>query len=225
MENVVYHIHNPTEVQRPSKLSSFLNKISKFFFFLGIILIFFAYLPSLVFWIEGTFFGTKDNFKLTEAEVQNLTAEPAVEEKYMPPYDPRLPKENRLIVQAIGVDTPIQEATYDNFEEALKNGVWRVSDFGAPGEEGIPVILAAHRYGYIYWTNTFRRLNSFYNLPKLKVGDVVEIYWHQRKFTYEIYAESRGEEITDYSANLILYTCESLNGPVRIFKYARLLKI
>ena len=83
------------------------------------------------------------------------------------------------------------------------------------------MILAAHRWGYVYWTNSFRTLNSFYNLPKLAVGDKIEIIWNQRKYLYEIYDSGTGDKITDYSANLILYTCELWNSPTRIFKYAK----
>ena len=64
-------------------------------------------------------------------------------------------------------------------------------DFGTPLDRTKPVILAAHRFGYLAWTNLYRRKNSFYNLPKLKEGDLVEITYKQRKYTYEIYAESR----------------------------------
>jgi hypothetical protein len=59
----------------------------------------------------------------------------------------------------------------------------------------------------------------------VKVGDTVEMNWRQRRYIYEVYAEEKGEEITDYDADLILYTCESLNSSVRIVKYARLLEI
>ena len=57
------------------------------------------------------------------------------------------------------------------------------------------------------------------------MGDTVEIIWKQRKYVYEIYKEEEGEEISDYTADLILYTCESLKSPIRIFRYARLLEI
>ncbi|HLE49636.1 MAG TPA: sortase, partial [Patescibacteria group bacterium] len=133
--------------------------------------------------------------------------------------------------------------------EILKTGVWRVPDFGTPEDDGpsepvergadsqigpselvergadsqigLPIILAAHRFGYVTWTNSFRTLNSFYSLPKLKVGDRVEIVWNQRKYVYEIYKEETGTAITDYTADLILYTCDLWNSPTRIFKYAR----
>jgi sortase (surface protein transpeptidase) len=75
------------------------------------------------------------------------------------------------------------------------------------------------------WTDKFRHDNSFFNLPKLKVGDTLEIVYQQRKYTYEVYAENTGPEIMDYTADLILYTCENLTGDTRIFKYARLINL
>lgn len=236
MEHIIYSHEEGTFIAPPPlmphegqsfkhKVSKNFSRISKIFAYLGIALLLIAYLPSIIFWLQGIGFGAGDYFELSKTEVGALSEENNHPSEYVPAYDPKLPKENRLTILAIGVNTPIQEATYDNYEQALRRGVWRVSDFGAPTIAGKPTILAAHRYGYLAWTNTFRRLNSFFNLPKLKVGDLVEISWQQRKYRYEIYAEDRGEAISDYSADLILYTCESLNGPVRIFKYARLIKI
>lgn len=136
-----------------------------------------------------------------------------------PPFDPSLPEENGLIIEKIRVRGEIHEG--ENWAEILKTGVWRVPNFGTPDNNALPIILAAHRFGYVTWTNSFRTLNSFYNLPKLKVGDQVEVVWDQRKYVYEIYKEETGTKITDYTANLILYTCELWNSPTRIFKYAK----
>lgn len=144
---------------------------------------------------------------------------------YQPKFDASLPTQNKLSIPAIGVNTVLEEAMYDNYESALKKGVWRAPDYGTPFDRSMPTILAAHRFGYLAWTGIFRNKSSFYNLPKLKLGDTVEVIWRQRKYTYEVYAEAKGDSISDYSADLILYTCETLNGPVRIFKYARLLEI
>ncbi|HLE49544.1 MAG TPA: hypothetical protein VI791_00170, partial [Patescibacteria group bacterium] len=102
----------------------------------------------------------------------------------LPLFDPSLPKENGLLIEKIGVRGEIHEG--DNWAEILKTGVWRVPDFGTPEDDALPIILAAHRFGYVTWTNSFRTLNSFYSLPKLKVGDRVEIVWNQRKYVYEI---------------------------------------
>lgn len=144
---------------------------------------------------------------------------------YTPPYNANLSVENKLVIPSIGVDTIINEASLENFEEALRLGVWRAPDFATPVTQNKPIILAAHRFGYLKWDNDYRRQNSFYNLPKLTAGNTVEIVWRQRKYTYAIYSTQEGEEITDYSADLILYTCRDLTSSARIFVYARLLEI
>lgn len=202
-------------------------KISKILAVAGVALILFTYVPTAFAWSKNVVEANIAGFGLTQTEVQHLSTVPASSTKinYLPPVDLRLPKENKLVIPSIGVDTTLQEATYNNYEEALKKGVWRVSDFGSPPDQSRPTILAAHRFGYLAWTNLFRRENSFYNLPKLEIGDTVEIDYQQRKYVYEVYGEGKGTEITDYSADLILYTCESLTGPERIFKYARLLRV
>lgn len=140
-------------------------------------------------------------------------------EQILPVFDPSLPEDNGIIIDKIGVRGQIHEG--ENWAAILKTGVWRVPDFGTPEDARQPVILAAHRWGYVTWTNSFRTLNSFYNLPKLNIGDQIQIVWNQRKYIYEIYGSEIGDKITDYSANLILYTCELWNSPTRIFKYAK----
>jgi hypothetical protein len=138
----------------------------------------------------------------------------------LPPFDTSLPKENMIIIPKIGLHTEIREG--ETWEEALRYGVWRVPDFGVPVLPGRPVILAAHRFGYLVWTNSYRRANSFFNLPKLQNGDRVELVWAQRKYVYEIFEGYTDTEIKDYDADLILYTCEVLNSDRRIFRVARL---
>ncbi len=137
----------------------------------------------------------------------------------LPPFDPSLPTDNGLIIDKIKVRGQIHEG--DDWQSLLKTGIWRVPNFGTPDNNQQPIILAAHRWGYLSWTNSFRTLNSFYNLPKLEVGDQVEIDWNQRKYIYEVYKSEIGDKISDYSANLILYTCELWNSPTRILKYAK----
>lgn len=137
--------------------------------------------------------------------------------------DKTLPEGHYLSIPKIGVDTVIWEGEGDNYEKALRKGVWRVNDFAEPENPGgKPIILAAHRFGYIDWTQDYRLKNSFYNLPKLINGDMVEIVWNQRRYTYQIQRVEEGPEITDYSSDLILYTCKFLVSPIRIFAYAKL---
>jgi sortase (surface protein transpeptidase) len=160
-----------------------------------------------------------------KSKIETIVSDNSQKNVYQPRTDLNLPLENMLIIPAIGVKTNLNEAGYDNLEGALKKGVWRVPDYGTPYSRDYPTILAAHRYGYLKWSVAYRLKNSFYNLPKLGEGDVVEVVWRQRKYIYEVYATSEGEEISDYSADLILYTCEALNSPIRVFKYARLLTV
>ena len=140
-------------------------------------------------------------------------------ESPLPPVDLSLPKENGLIIESIGVRGEIHQG--DDWEEILKTGIWQVPNFGSPKENDQPIILAAHRWGYLDWTSQFRHLNSFYNLPTLSIEDKIIINWNQRQYIYEVYEEEVGEKITNYSADLILYTCQLWNSPIRIIKYAK----
>jgi len=136
----------------------------------------------------------------------------------LPDFDPSLPEKNGLIIEKIGVRGEIHEG--DDWKNILKQGIWRVPNFGTPNRTGQPVILAAHRWGYLEWSAAFRKLNSFYSLPQLTTGDKIKITWEQREYEYTIYSTETGTAITDYKANLILYTCQLWNSPVRYFVYA-----
>lgn len=157
-----------------------------------------------------------------QAAVPNVQTIPPIAEVEK---DISLPEGHYLSIPKIGVDTILWEAPSDRYEDALRKGVWRVADFASPDKpEGKSVILAAHRFGYLEWTQNYRLKNSFYDLPKLKNGDMVEIVWNQHRYTYQIQKVEEGTEITDYSSDLIMYTCKFLVSPIRIFVYAKLVK-
>lgn len=215
------------KIKKLQRKQGLILKLSKIFLLLSGLFLVLSFAPSV--WYS---LGAKvDDFsvailKTVTGKEKDVEITPTVQlPEWQPPFNASLSRDTILVIPSIRVDTKVNESTYENYESALRLGVWRVPDFGTPADRGKPVILAAHRFGYVTWTNLYRRHNSFYNLPKLKVGDLVEITYKQRKYTYEVYGEGRGEEVTDYSANLILYTCETLNSGIRIFKYARLLKI
>lgn len=214
------------QIKKFQKKQDLVLKLTKIFLGLGGLFFVLSFAPSV--WYS---LGTRvDDFsiailKTVANKEKDVEITPTVQApEWQPPFNGSLSRETTLAITSIGVDTTVNESTYEDYESALKLGVWRIPDFGTPADRSKPVILAAHRFGYLAWTNLYRRQNSFYNLPKLKIGDLVEITYKQRKYTYEVYSEDRGEEATDYSANLILYTCETLNSSVRIFKYARLLQ-
>lgn len=146
-----------------------------------------------------------------------------VETRYLPEIDPSLPEGDLIIISKIGVNTQLQRTETE--EESLETGAWWVPDFGIPGDLQMPMIVTAHRYGWEWWWKSdYWQLHSFYKLPQLQAGDQVEIISEQRHFVYEVYAMEEGEQISDYDADLILYTCKHLNSPIRYFSYARLVR-
>lgn len=152
---------------------------------------------------------------VTETPSPEIVSPPQI---ILPDIDPSLPKENGLIIDKIGIKGLIHEGS--DWESILKEGVWRVPNFGTPEENALPIILASHRWGYLQWSAAFRKLNSFYSLPNLTVGDTIKVIWNQRPYEYKVYSTSTGTEISEYNANLILYTCQLWNSPIRIFVYA-----
>ena len=122
----------------------------------------------------------------------------------LPPHDVSLPDGYWLTIPKIEVDTTIWEAPYEEHERVLRKGVWRVPDFGTPVDGRRPIILTAHRFGYLEWSNKYRRQNSFFNLPKLQEGDKVETVWDKRRFEYRVIKIEELEKITNYNVDLIL---------------------
>ncbi len=209
-----------------------LNIFAKANIILGIFAIVFATITVLFIGFPQLFHFF--NLGSTQAELATLTQsldsdfqrygeeveeeEEEEEEDPLPPIDKVLPEGNLLIIPKIGVEGEIYEG--ENSEKLLEKGIWRVDNFGTP-EDNIVTILASHRFGYITWSNEHRQKNSFYNLPKTRVGDTFEIVWNQRLYEYEIYRVEEGTEISDYTADIILYTCKLYNSPDRIFRYAK----
>ena len=139
--------------------------------------------------------------------------------------DPSLPDGQYLTIPSIGVDTAVLEASSSAYEDALRRGVWRVPEFSTPESGGgRPIILAAHRFGYVDWTQSYREQNSFYNLSDVAVGESIVLTWNQHRYTYKVTKIEEGSEITDYSSDLILYTCKFMVSPIRIIVYAELVE-
>ncbi len=144
-------------------------------------------------------------------------------ERRLPPKDDDLPVGEWLIIPKIGVNSRLQRT--ENEHEALNTGLWWVPDFGEPGELDKPMIVAGHRFGWKWWWQSdYWQQHSFYRLPELQPGDTIEVVSDQRKWHYQIYQIEEGTDITDYEADLILYTCKHLNSPIRYFRYAKLMR-
>ena len=152
-----------------------------------------------------------------------VISEPVYIQPTFPEFNPALPTGEWIRADKIGLNGRIHSDA--DVEKALAEGVVQISGYGEVGvNNGLPVILAAHRFGYKWWwKSNYARENSFYYLPELQMGDRVAIVKDQRKWYYEIYDSYEGTEIDSYQADLILYTCRYLNADVRYFKYARLI--
>lgn len=168
------------------------------------------------------------NPKATDQEIERISEDildsedilkDSITQSRIPEVNPELPKDPYVKIDRIGVMSPVQKG--DNYISILTNGAWMVPEFGDPINNEKTIIIAAHRFGYSYWSREERSLVSFYNLPKTDIGDIVSIIWDQREFVYEIYKGEESTYITDYDADLILYTCKYFNSPIRIFRYAR----
>ena len=161
----------------------------------------------------------------TEREIEKITVdviEEDIEESEqipkIPPLNENLPEGYHVVISSINVNSPISDSK--DYTKALKSGSWIVPEYGTPEKDELPIIVASHRFGYTSWSNEFRNRISFFNLPKTDIGDTVSIYWNQREYIYKIYGKEESTYISDYSADLILYTCKYFNSPIRIFRYA-----
>ncbi|HCC67874.1 TPA: hypothetical protein DEP90_01505 [Patescibacteria group bacterium] len=208
------------------KKNIFIKKLSNIyvilgFVFLGISLIVIAIpvSPYILYRLNPDFTNDEiDNISQKVFEDPIIPVEVEETGHTLPDFNPSLPEEPYVVISRIGVYSPIGESS--NPEDSLRNGTWMVSDYGTPEDSSLPIILAAHRFGYVYWDHTTRDKLSFFNLSKTKIGDSVIIIWNQREYIYKIYAEDEATFIKDYEADLILYTCKYFNSPHRIFRYA-----
>lgn len=211
---------------KPSFISVFFSIIAVLFIVIAVITASAPLIPSILYRV---FPGMSDSLAeilsrppTTFGDLLKESGEKETE-LYQPAVDPGLVDSQIIRIPKIGVDTEIIEAKDEDFESALRKGVWRVPDYGTPYTRQYPTILVAHRFGYLEWSNQYRRENSFFNLPKLSQGDRVEIIWQKRKYQFEIIEKQESEQITNYSADLIMYTCKYLQSSNRIFLYARLM--
>lgn len=199
------------------KINNLYVALGFFFLFLALVAIFVPIWPYVWYRLNPT-----ETDRDIEKIVREITPE-IIEKKEetisrIPPLDPSLPEESFVIIPKISVESPI--STSKSYKEGLDKGSWIVSDYGNPEKTELPIILAAHRFGYSSWSVEKRNKISYYNLPQTEEGDHILIYWNQREYKYRIYKAEESTYISDYSADLILYTCKFFNSPIRIFRYA-----
>lgn len=159
-----------------------------------------------------------DQLIATSQDLQRVTTEIINSSKLvLPPFDSSLPTENRVLINSIGVNGLIREGS--DAKKTLAQGIWRHNQFGTPLNTASPMILASHRYGNARWSKEFRDREIFYNLDKVKAGDTVEIIWQQRLYKYKVMATEVNKSVSNLDFDVLLYTCNYWNSPLRIFVY------
>lgn len=114
-----------------------------------------------------------------------------------------------LLVPAMVLDAPIHEG---KTMQTLDKGLWRLPHTSTPDKGGNTVIVA-HRFTYANPRGTF------YHLDKVRVGDMISVLWHGKKYNYRV-AETKRVPATEVSVEaptdtptLTLYTCTPLWNP------------
>ncbi len=125
-----------------------------------------------------------------------------------------------LIIPSIGVKTEIlREGTV---KKRMIKGVAIYNDYGLPDKNNhLPIILASHRFGYAWWTPSYRRTHSFHNFDKLKIGDKVYIKWKSKWYTYKVTKKYVAKKFKNYNVDMIMYTCVDYLNPNRIIVEAK----
>jgi len=84
------------------------------------------------------------------------------------------PRDNRVEIPSAHInELLVQGAT----TRSLNNGIWVIPHTSTP-DAGSNTVLAGHRFMY---TNQL-----FYNLDKVKMNDVVAIFWQGKEYNYQV---------------------------------------
>ncbi len=119
-----------------------------------------------------------------------------------------------IVIPSIGIKTEILRK--GTVKKRMIRGVAIYNDYGTPDNNTLPIILSSHRFGYAWWTPSYRRTNSFHNLDKLHVGDKVYIKWRGKWYVYKVRKKYIDKKFRNYNTNLIMYTCVGYFNPSRI---------
>ncbi|MFH0834511.1 MAG: class D sortase [Patescibacteria group bacterium] len=125
------------------------------------------------------------------------------------------PPENRLFIPSLNIRAPIKTAAgvnldaanWDEIEsqiqDALKNGVVNFPGTALPGERGNAFITGHSSY---YPLLPGRYKDIFALLPEIKIGDEIEVWQNEKKFTYRV---SNKKEVSPHDVDVLENTDDS----------------
>lgn len=97
-----------------------------------------------------------------------------------------IPTDNRIVIDKIEVNAPIvdMDGGDDNSVlTALQNGVGHYPDTAFPGQGGNAFLTAHSSY---WWWDKGNYKFIFQHLEKLVVGDILTVYYNQRRYDYRV---------------------------------------
>lgn len=116
----------------------------------------------------------------------------------------------QLVIGGLGVQRDIVTGSLKQLDKGLV--VQRTQSGGDP-ERGGNFVLVGHRYVFDLLPGRVSEASVFYDLPKLKNGDVITVYWQHKAYRYAVnrlYQVKPGQvsvEAPSKEAKLTLYTC------------------
>lgn len=128
--------------------------------------------------------STNDHFYLdTRDHLKNQLASNALIFNTLPP-------DNRIIIDDLGVDTPIVDLHYYtpeklekwDFKEELERGVVRYPNTGNP--QAGNMLIFGHTSDYWWNNNSFGQI--FRNIPKLEEGQIIKVIWNNQIYRYKV---------------------------------------
>lgn len=117
-----------------------------------------------------------------------------------------IPQNNQLVIPALGLNELLYEG---QSVYTVNRGVW-VRPNGSTPDKGSNTILVGHRLNY---SNPH---GVFYYLDKIKLGDLLTVYWQGKAYTYRVQTISEvsptdtSVEAPSVHSQLTLYTCTPL---------------
>lgn len=176
------------------KLRFFNNLLSLVIIIFALYIIIMPLWPNIVLWWRG---ASNTQPPLVQANSQPVVASDTPSEQ--------IPTDNTLVLPSIS----LQEVVHEGAGPAtLASGLWRRPHTSTP-DTGGNTVIAGHRF-------TYRGAAVFYHLDKVKIDDVVVLYWEGKKYVYTVSKISivpptaiEVEAPTD-TPRLTLYTCTPL---------------
>jgi sortase A len=158
---------------------------------LGLYIIITPFLPQFEYWFRDTSPNVVAPYGGTLAKIEGS-------DETIPS-----PEDNRLVIPAIGINEPILESSSISIID--RGGTWRRPNTSTPTQTDNTVIIGHRFFG--------NNVSTFYNLDKLKIGDIIAVYWEGAENLYEV-TESKvvdptAVEIEESTTEkqLTLYTC------------------